>query len=141
MNKEKLATREEIIAKAEELADLISRSDEVEFFKLAEQKIKRNMKVEELIARIKAKQKEAVHAEHYHTPTHLAEVEKEIERLTEELDAIPVVQEFKRSQVEVNELLQLVTNIISNTVTEKIILSTGGDPLTGKTGIIPLKEE
>ncbi|MBE3553463.1 MAG: YlbF family regulator, partial [Thermicanus sp.] len=100
----------------------------------------KNMKVQLLIGQIKGKQKEAVHAEHYGTPQHLAEVEKEIERLNQELDEIPVVQEFKQSQVEVNDLLQLITNIISNTVTEKIILSTGGDPLTGKTGILPYEE-
>ncbi|CCQ98525.1 master regulator for biofilm formation [[Clostridium] ultunense Esp] len=140
MNKERLVTREEILDKARELADLISRSDEVDFFKKAEQKIKKNMKVQLLIGQIKGKQKEAVHAEHYGTPQHLAEVEKEIERLNQELDEIPVVQEFKQSQVEVNDLLQLITNIISNTVTEKIILSTGGDPLTGKTGILPDEE-
>ncbi len=140
MNKERLVTREEILDKARELADLISRSDEVDFFKKAEQKIKKNMKVQLLIGQIKGKQKEAVHAEHYGTPQHLAEVEKEIERLNQELDEIPVVQEFKQSQVEVNDLLQLITNIISNTVTEKIILSTGGDPLTGKTGILPYEE-
>ncbi|MBE3554650.1 MAG: YlbF family regulator, partial [Thermicanus sp.] len=39
MNKERLVTREEILDKARELADLISRSDEVDFFKKAEQKI------------------------------------------------------------------------------------------------------
>lgn len=141
MNEEKLATRAEILAKAEELADLIARSDEVEFFKKAEQKIKRNMRVEELIAMIKAKQKEAVHAEHYHTKEHLTEVEREIDRLNAELDEIPIVREFKQSQVEVNELLQLVTNVISNAVTDKIILSTGGDLLKGRTGLIPLTED
>jgi hypothetical protein len=37
----------------------------------------------------------------------------------------------------VNDLLQLVTNVIANQVSDYVILSTGGDPLTGQTGIMP----
>lgn len=44
------------------------------------------------------------------------------------------MQEFKESQYEVNELLQMVSNTIANTVTNEIILSTDGDLLQGKTG-------
>ena len=54
--------------------------------------------------------------------------------LEEELDAIPNVREFKQSQTEVNELLQLVSATISNKITNEIIASTGGDLLSGKTG-------
>jgi hypothetical protein len=44
------------------------------------------------------------------------------------------VTEFKQSQVDVNDLLQLVATTISNQVTNEIIESTGGDLLSGKTG-------
>jgi len=36
--------------------------------------------------------------------------------------------------VEVNDLLQLVATTISNRVTDEIIVSTGGDVLSGETG-------
>ncbi len=36
--------------------------------------------------------------------------------------------------MEVNELLQIVASTISNTVTDEIIESTGGDVLRGETG-------
>src|SRR5690606_34109395 len=49
-------------------------------------------------------------------------------------DEIPIVQEFKQSQIEVNNLLQLVSSAISNKVTDEILISTGGDLLTGETG-------
>ena len=42
--------------------------------------------------------------------------------------------EFKQSQVDVNDLLQLVASTISNTVTDEIIKSTGGNLLSGETG-------
>ena len=47
---------------------------------------------------------------------------------------IPIVQEFKQSQGDVNDLLQLVANTISNNVTNQIIESTEGDVLRGETG-------
>lgn len=130
----KFVTRQEIMEQARVLAKLIAQSEEVDFFKRAEQQIKKNDKVQMLIAQIKHKQKQAVHLEHYDKQKALKEIDEAIAKLEEQLDEIPVVQEFKQSQMEVNELLQLITNIISNTVTDEIILSTGGNPLTGQTG-------
>lgn len=131
---EQTYSKTEIIAKAKELARLIAETEEVEFFKRAEEQINRNEKVRKLIAQIKALQKEAVNLQHFQKHEALKQVEEKIDQLTDEVDEIPVVQEFKRSQSEVNGLLQLVSNTISNTVSEQIIESTGGDLLKGETG-------
>lgn len=131
---DQIITRKEIIEQAEHLAKLISQSKEVDFFKRAEQQIKGNTKVQNLIQVIKFKQKQAVHAEHYDKEKALQDFEKSLDQLNQELDEIPIVQEFKQSQREVNDLLQLITSVISNKVTDEIIISTGGDPLSGKTG-------
>jgi cell fate (sporulation/competence/biofilm development) regulator YmcA (YheA/YmcA/DUF963 family) len=131
---EKLITRKEIMEQTEKLAMMIAQSEEVEFFKKAEQQIKKNDKVQKLINAIKFKQKQAVHSEHYDKDKSLGQIEGSLEKLHQELDDIPVVLEFKQSQLEVNELLQLITSMISNTVTDQIIISTGGDPLSGETG-------
>ncbi len=141
MYKAELVSRNNILDKARELSDFIANSNEVDFFKKAEQKIKKNDKVQTLISQIKRKQKEAVNAQHLQKTNLLAQIESELEALNNQLDEIPVVQEFKQTQIDVNDLLQLVTSVISNTVTEKIILSTGGDPLQGKTGLLPDEEE
>ena len=61
-------------------------------------------------------------------------IEGKIEGIEEEIDELPVVQQFKQSQFEVNELLQLVSNAIANNVTNEVIESTGGDLLKGETG-------
>lgn len=129
-----IVSRKQIIEQAEQLAKLIAQSKEVAFFKEAEQKIKRNEKVQRLIQQIKFKQKQAVHAEHYEKEKALKEFESSIDDLNRELDEIPIVQEFKQSQRDVNDLLQMITHVISNKVTDEIILSTGGNPLSGKTG-------
>ncbi|WP_061575783.1 RicAFT regulatory complex protein RicA family protein, partial [Heyndrickxia coagulans] len=127
-------TKDDIVAKAAELAKMIAETEEVDFFKRAEAQINENGRVRNLIANIKALQKQAVNLQHYGKKEALKQVEAKIDELEEELDGIPVVQEFKQSQMDVNDLLQLVTNTISNTVTDEIIKSTGGDLLKGQTG-------
>lgn len=79
-------------------------------------------------------QKQAVNLQHYGKGEALKKVEGKISTIEQELDEIPVVQDFKQSQVDVNELLQLIASTISNTVTDEIIISTGGDVLMGETG-------
>jgi cell fate (sporulation/competence/biofilm development) regulator YmcA (YheA/YmcA/DUF963 family) len=131
---EQKVTKKEIIEQTKRLAQLIAQSEEVEIFKQAEEKIKNNDKVQKLMNQIKFMQKQAVHNEHYEKQQALSKVEEQLEKLHEELDEIPIVNEFKQSQLEINDLLQMITHVISNTVTDEIILSTGGNPLSGKTG-------
>lgn len=139
MEQTSLYTQNEILEKARELAVMIARTKEVNFYKRAEQQIKNNERVQELIAELKKKQKQMVMFESMNKPELAKKVEAEYNQLHEELDAIPIVTEFKQSQVDVNDLLQMVTNVITNTVSERIILDTGGNPLTGETGGGPAK--
>ncbi|WP_102271383.1 RicAFT regulatory complex protein RicA family protein [Cytobacillus massiliigabonensis] len=127
-------TKDDIIARAKELARMIAETEEVEFFKRAEAQINENEKVRATISNIKGLQKQAVNLQHFGKKEALKKTEDKLEALQNELDEIPVVQEFKQSQIEVNELLQMVANAISNTVTDEVILSTGGDLLSGETG-------
>lgn len=127
-------TKDDIIARAKELASMIASTEEVDFFKKAEAQIHSNEKVSSLISQIKGLQKQAVNLQHYGKAEALKKTEDKIASIEEELDSIPVVQEFKQSQVDVNELLQLVANTISNKVTDEVIISTGGNVLSGETG-------
>ena len=127
-------TKDDILAQATELAKMIAETDEVAFFKEAEAKIHENQKVREKIASLKSLQKQAVNFQHYGKTEALKMVEEKMMKIEQELDEIPVVQQFKESQVEVNDILQIVTSAISNTVTDHIIESTGGDLLRGETG-------
>lgn len=129
-----LYTKDDIVTKARELAQMISESKEVDFFKRAEAQINENQKVREKIASIKSLQKQAVNFQHYGKHEALKQVEEKIEKIQNELDEIPIIQEFQESQIEVNDLLQLVSHTISNKVTNEIITSTGGDLLAGETG-------
>lgn len=113
-------TKEQIIEKAIELANMVAQTEEVSFFKKAEQKINDHEKVQQLIAEIKKHQKEAVNLQHYRKHEALKKVEEKIDDLMNQVDEIPLVKEFKQSQTEVNDLLQLIATTISDTVTNKI---------------------
>lgn len=130
----KLYTKDEIVEKAKEIAHMIANTEEVEFFKKAEEQINENQQVREKIASLKTLQKQAVNFQHLGKEKAFKLVEEKIEGIETSLDEIPIVQEFKQSQLEVNDLLQLVSNAIANNVTTEIIVSTGGDLLQGETG-------
>ena len=129
-----MVTDQQLIAKARELADVLAQTPEVARFKEAEAKVNGSDRVQTLIKRIKFLQKEAVNCKHYGKTEALAKVEQKIDKAMEELDSIPVVQAFQETQVEVNDLLQYVTVTLANSVTDRIIESTDGDVLAGKTG-------
>ena len=127
-------TRDDIIEKAKEIATMIANTEEVDFFKRAEAQINENQKVREKIASLKSLQKQAVNFQHLGKEKALKMIEGKIAAIEEEIDGLPIVQEFKQSQGDVNSLLQLVANSISNNVTNQIIEATEGDLLRGETG-------
>ncbi|MEK4761470.1 RicAFT regulatory complex protein RicA family protein [Viridibacillus sp. FSL E2-0187] len=127
-------TKDQIIAKAMEIAHMVANTEEVDFFKRAEAQINENQMVREKIASLKSLQKQAVNFQHYGKEKALRLIEDKIAKIEEEIDSLPIVEEFKQSQGDVNDLLQLVSNTIANSVTDEIVESTGGDVLRGETG-------
>ncbi|QDI90177.1 hypothetical protein EPH95_02500 [Salicibibacter halophilus] len=117
---EHLYTKDEIMAKTKELANMMVDTEEVDFFRRAEKTINQNEKIQKMISDIKAKQKELVNLKHYGKTEGVRQKEAEINALHAEVDEIPIVKEFKQSQNDVNEMLQLVSSTISNEVTNEI---------------------
>lgn len=127
-------TKDEIIEKAKELAHMIAHTEEVEFFKKAEAQLNENQFVREKIASLKTLQKQAVNFQHLGKENAYMKMEQKMEQIEAEIDELPIVQQFKQSQVDVNHILQLVSNSIANNVTNAILESTDGDLLRGETG-------
>ncbi|WP_010093291.1 RicAFT regulatory complex protein RicA family protein [Ornithinibacillus scapharcae] len=126
-------TRTDILEEAKRLANMLANTEEIDRFKQVEAKINENKKVQKLIQKIKTLQKQAVNFQAYEKREALKRIEEEIDRLQAEIDEIPIVQEFKETQIVVNDVLQLVSGTIAREVTNQVIESTGGDPLSGKT--------
>lgn len=127
-------TRKEVLDEAKKLANMLANTEEIDRFKQVEAKLNENKKVQKLIQKIKTLQKQAVNFQAYDKKEALQRIEEEIDRLQNEIDEIPIVQEFKETQIVVNDVLQLVSKTIARKVTTEVIESTGGDVLAGETG-------
>ncbi|WP_112180916.1 MULTISPECIES: RicAFT regulatory complex protein RicA family protein [Paraliobacillus] len=113
-------SKEDVISKADELAAQIANIEEVDRFKQVEERLNNNQKIKKLINQMKALQKQAVNFQAYGKTEALKKVEKEIDLLQEEIDEIPIVQEFRESQVMINDILQVVTETITDEVTKEM---------------------
>ena len=120
-NTENIIVREDIMAKTKELAEMLFTSEEVQQYRRAEQQIQGNDRIQEMIAKLKKKQKEIVAFETtFKNADMVKKIEAEIETLQDELDGIPIITEFQQSQADINYLLQTLVSIIRDTVAEKI---------------------
>ncbi|RTE07075.1 RicAFT regulatory complex protein RicA family protein [Paenibacillus whitsoniae] len=120
-----MIVREDILAKAKELANLLTTSNEVQFYQKAEKQIASNTEIQTLISSIKKKQKEIVAFETFQNEKMVKKIEGEIEQLQDQLDEIPIVSEFKQTQEDINYLLQLVMSVVRDTISEKINVEAG----------------
>src|SRR5699024_8227859 len=105
----------------------------IDRFKQVEAKINSNAKVQKLISKIKLLQKQAVNLQAYDKAEALKKVEAEIDQLQEELDSIPVVEEFKEIQGVVNDVLQMVSGTMAREVTNQVSRDTEGELRAGET--------
>ncbi|MBJ6364110.1 RicAFT regulatory complex protein RicA family protein [Paenibacillus sp. GCM10012307] len=119
-NTRDLIVKEDIMAKAKELAQMLFQSEEIQHYQRAEKQIQDHERVQGLISQMKKKQKEIVAFQSFNNPSMVTKIEGEIEALQDELDGIPIVTEFQQSQTDINYLLQLVISVIRDTVAEKI---------------------
>lgn len=110
---------EDILAKTKIIAEHLSSAEQVRFYRQAEAKISANQKVQRLVDEIKKLQKESVNLQHFQKHEAYKQNEAKIDRLQAELNSIPVVQEFRQSQEEVNDFLQLMVNLMSKRVADE----------------------
>ncbi len=116
-----LIVREDILARAKELAQLITTTEEVDLYQRSEKLIQNHDRVQGLITTIKKKQKELVAFQNtFKNPKMVEKIEAEIDAIQDELDNIPIVQQFQQSQVDVNYLLQSIVSVIRDSVAEKL---------------------
>ncbi|CAM4235822.1 RicAFT regulatory complex protein RicA family protein [Paenibacillus tarimensis] len=125
-----LLIREDIMAKAKELAEMIYTSEEVQHYRRAEKQINGNERIQSLISQIKKKQKEIVAFQSFQNQKMVDKIEGEIEALQDELDAIPIVSDFQQSQSDINYLLQLVISVIRDTVAQRLDVESASAPET-----------
>src|SRR5699024_12391079 len=108
-------TRKEILDEAKNLAKMLASTEEIDRFKKVQAKLNEKTKVQALIKKIKALQKQAVNLQAYDKTASLQREDTESAHLKGEIDAIPDVHEFTQTQTVVNENLQLVSGTHART--------------------------
>ena len=127
-----LLVREDIMAKAKEVAELLSSSEEADLYRKAEKRVNEHKEIQQLIAQIKKKQKEIVAFETtFKNADMVKKIEAEIDELQNKLDDYPIVTQFRQTQADLNYTLQLVFNIIRDTLSEKIALDDSAPATAG----------
>lgn len=121
----------QVLKSAELFAEKVRTSSEVERFHITEQQVNNSLSVQNLIETIKKKQKELVHAKHFEKNMYKTQLEQELDELHYKLDNMPIVLEYQQRQVEINDLLQLIQQVIVQTVSEKLEVETGGVVASG----------
>ncbi len=134
-NTKDLIIREEVMAKAKELAEMLAQSEEANIYRIAEQRVNEHQEIQQIIKLIKKKQKEIVAFETtFKNQDMVKRIEAEIDELQQQLDGFPIVAQFKQTQEDLNYVLQLIIGIIHDSLSEKINVETGtGVPSTGNT--------
>ncbi|MGM0523149.1 MAG: RicAFT regulatory complex protein RicA family protein [Bacillota bacterium] len=105
-------TDEDILAFTKGVAEKIGDLDEVQRFKAVKETLDGHEKVKQQINQIKQLQKQAVNLQAYGKTEAAKLVDQDIDKIQQQIDALPIVEEFKQTQVDVNAILQsLVTEI------------------------------
>lgn len=114
--------REQILAKANSIANEIKEQEEVKIYQQAEKKIMFHRRVQELIREIKMKQQELVNAKHLKKVNYIEMLEKEIDELNKELHDIPLVNQYQQFQAELNKYIQSISDILADELKTKLPL-------------------
>lgn len=117
-------SEDDIIKKTAELTAAIQKTEEVAFYREVEKQIAQNQKISQRVDQIKALQKEVVNLEHYQKVNAAKEINDQIDTLQASINELPIVQQFRHSQMDVNELLQLMMRNMSISVNEEMEKST-----------------
>lgn len=102
------------------LLALIGEDELIQRYKELENKVQNNQKLTDLVEQIKAAQKDAVQFAHYGKPEAEKIAIKRADELTKEFDEHPLVVAYREQLMEVNDLLQHVTDMIQYRVNEEL---------------------
>lgn len=102
------------------LLALIGEDELIQRYKELENKVQNNQKLTDLVEQIKAAQKDAVQFAHYDKPEAEKTAIKRADELTKEFDEHPLVVAYREQLMEVNDLLQHVTDMIQYRVNEEL---------------------
>src|SRR5699024_6149092 len=94
----RMYTKKEIIEEAKKLGKMMADTEQVEFFQKAEAKSHENKVIREKMASLKSLQQQAVNFQNYGKERAYQMTEEKLAKIEDELNEMPLVNQFKESQ-------------------------------------------
>lgn len=107
-------------ARLQRLTDLLKENELIQDYQMIEEKAQNHAHLNQLIADIKIKQKEAVAFNHYGKPEAEKIAIKEAEAFTKEFNEHMVVTSYQDALVEANDILQHLVATVQDELKEQI---------------------
>ncbi|TRM06806.1 hypothetical protein FNL10_00135 [Staphylococcus hominis] len=110
--------KEDILKQADCVSNKIKALELIKQYQNVEQQIHKNSSIEQRMKQLKLQQKQSVNFQNYGKHQAYQKSEKEISQLEKEINAIPIVEEFRSAQFEANELLQLMVSTMEQSLNQ-----------------------
>ncbi|OFO40059.1 RicAFT regulatory complex protein RicA family protein [Staphylococcus sp. HMSC070D05] len=110
--------KEDILKQADCVSNKIKALELIKQYQNVEQQIHKNSSIEQKMKQLKLQQKQSVNFQNYGKHQAYQKSEKEISQLEKEINAIPIVEEFRSAQFEANELLQLMVSTMEQSLNQ-----------------------
>jgi len=111
-------SKEDILKHADVLARRINNLEVVKDYQSIEQQIHNNKTIESKMKSLKKQQKQSVNFQNYGKDTAFRQSENQIHHIENEINNLPIVEEFRSAQYDANELLQMMIKIMEDRLNE-----------------------
>lgn len=108
--------KEDILKQADSVSNKIKGLELIKQYQNVEQQIHENSSIDQKMKQLKLQQKQSVNFQNYGKHRAYQKSEKEISQLEKEINALPIVEEFRSAQFEANELLQLMVSTMEQSL-------------------------
>ncbi|MGX8004688.1 RicAFT regulatory complex protein RicA family protein [Staphylococcus hominis] len=111
-----MCMRKRYLKQADSVSNKIKGLELIKQYQNVEQQIHENSSIDQKMKQLKLQQKQSVNFQNYGKHQAYQKSEKEISQLEKEINALPIVEEFRSAQFEANELLQLMVSTMEQSL-------------------------
>lgn len=136
MNAVQYTSRADVLAKADEIANLLRSSEEMKRYRQAEAKIARHGDAQALLFVVKAKRNQYSQLSLRHGYDHPAVIKakQEYDEVLERIAQIPLIDELQTAQEELNDVIQGILHTLVSSVHNMLPVEKGEEPGDGASG-------
>lgn len=111
-------SKEDILKHADTLANRINNLEIVKDYQTIEKQIHSNKTIENKMKNLKKQQKQSVNFQNYGKDNAFQQSENQIHHIEDEINQLPIVEEFRSAQYDANDLLQMMIKTMEDRLNE-----------------------